>query len=222
LGEGVFRKGEEELNISQRDRVFDRLLFASGNRNKYGEFLELLPRCTVKNLIFAPLLPGTANIPDVEETGSTYVMNALLKALAWSAASGLPSIADDSGLEVEALDWRPGVHSARVSDGGRLLSSDAERNRWLLACMENKVNRRACFVAAVALSVPGEWALACEGMCGGQLATSETGAHGFGYDPLFIPDGYDISFGELPSSVKNSISHRAKAVMALLNILKGA
>ena len=210
------------LNISREAWVFDRLLFASGNRNKYGEFLELLPRLTVKKLLFAPEFQDGAltKIPEVEETGSTYVMNALLKAFAWSAASGLPSIADDSGLEVEALEWKPGVRSARVLDeNGKLLTSDAERNRWLLGCMENKTNRRACFVAAVAVSVPGEFALACEGVCEGRLAICESGANGFGYDPIFIPDGYGISFGELPSSVKNSISHRAKAVTALFNIL---
>ena len=204
-------------------RVFDRLLFASGNRHKYGEFLELLPRHVVKNMIFAPELPKAAtNVPEVEETGSTYVMNALLKAMTWSAFSELPSLADDSGVEVEALGWEPGVRSARVLDGGRLLPSDAERNKWLLARMEGKVNRRARFVAAVALSVPGEWALACEGVCDGQLATREAGPYGFGYDPLFVPDGYDVSFGELPPSVKNRISHRAAAVAALLDILAGA
>jgi len=88
--------------------------------------------------------------------------------------------------------------------------------------MENKVSRRASFVAAVALSVPGEWTLACEGVCNGRLANCETGPNGFGYDPLFIPDGYSVSFGELSPSVKNNISHRAKAIAALLNILKGA
>ena len=182
-----------------------------------------MPRHAVKNLIFAPELTSAAvvagKIPGVEETGSTYVMNALLKALAWSAASGLPSLADDSGLEVKALGWKPGVRSARVSDGDRLLSSDAERNRWILACMETRVDRRARFVAAVALSVPGEWTLACEGVCDGRLATCEAGECGFGYDPLFVPDGYDVSFGELSPSVKNRISHRAKAVTALLDIL---
>jgi len=213
------------LNIPQENLIFDRLLFASGNRNKYGEFLELLPHRAVKELLFAPEMSGGAltKIPEVEETGSTYVMNALLKAFAWSEASGLPSIADDSGLEVEALNWRPGVRSARVlNEDGKLLTSDAERSRWLLAHMENKANRRACFVAAVAVSIPGKWALACEGVCEGRLAVRESGANGFGYDPIFIPDGYDISFGELPSCVKNSISHRAKAVTALFNILDGA
>lgn len=213
------------LNTPLKSRDFDRLLFASGNRNKYSEFIELLPRSAAKGLLFAPELPGGAltKIPEVEETGSTYVMNALLKALAWSEASGLPSIADDSGIEVEALGWKPGVRSARVLDGdGKLLTSDAERNRWLLARMENNANRRACFVAAVALSMPGEWALACEGVCEGRLATCESGANGFGYDPLFIPDGYDVPFGELSSSIKNSISHRAKAVTALFDILNSA
>ena len=164
-------------------------------------------------------------IPEVEETGSTYAMNALLKAMTWSAAFGLPCLADDSGLEVEALGWEPGVRSARVFDGKRLLSNDAERNQWLLTRMEGKTDRRerrAKYVAAVALSVPGEWELVCEGACEGRLAANETGEHGFGYDPLFVPDGYDVSFGELPPSVKNSISHRAKAVAALLDILADA
>ena len=207
------------MSTSCGTRVFDRLLLATGNRHKYDEFLELLPRHAVNNLIFAPLLLNGASIPEVEETGSTYVMNALLKALAWSAASGLPCLADDSGLEVEALGWAPGVRSARVSDGERLLSSDTERNQWLLTRMESKANRRARFVAAVALSMPGEWALACEGACDGRLATSGAGEYGFGYDPLFLPDGYDASFGELTPSVKNRISHRAKAVAALFDIL---
>jgi XTP/dITP diphosphohydrolase len=195
------------------------LVLATGNRHKYVEFLELLPGNMVKKLLFAPDLPDSVKIPEVEETGSTYMMNALLKAMAWSAASGLPSLADDSGLEVEALGWEPSVRSARVFDGTRLLSSDAERNRWLLERMKHRDDRRARYVAVAALSMPGEWALACEGICDGRLAAREAGAHGFGYDPLFVPDGYDASFGELPSSVKNSISHRAKAVAALFDIL---
>ena len=209
------------MSIFRRSPIFDRLLLASGNRNKYDEFLELLPRYAAKKLLFAPELPSAVRITEVDETGSTYMTNALLKAMAWGAASGLPSLADDSGLEVEALGWGPGVRSARVFDGERLLSGDAERNRWLLARMAGKTDRRASFVAVVALSVPGEWALACEGVCDGRLATREAGGHGFGYDPLFVPDGYNASFGELPPSVKNSISHRAKAVTALFGILSG-
>jgi XTP/dITP diphosphohydrolase len=211
--------------------LFESLLLATGNRAKHKEFLELLPSGVVGELLFAPDLWGrkTSENKTLEETGTTYAMNAFLKAQAWARASGLPSLADDSGIEVEALSWRPGVRSARIVEG-----SDADRNRWLLSQMgeqddgraHNRLvcNRRACFVAALALSVPfsperGEWTLVCEGVCDGRLGKRETGEHGFGYDSLFIPDGYDVSFGELPSSVKNKISHRAKALQALLEIL---
>jgi len=207
-----------------KELPFDELLFASGNRNKYNEFLELVPRSVAKRLLFAQDLPDSVRIPPVEETGSSYMMNALLKAVAWSEASGLPCIADDSGLEVRAIGWEPGIYSARVVGEGehRLLANDTERNQWLLIRLRNESDRRADFVAAVALSVPEKWTIACEGVCCGHLTISLTGANGFGYDPLFIPDGYNVSFAELSASVKNSISHRARALVALFDILKGA
>jgi XTP/dITP diphosphohydrolase len=129
-------------------------------------------------------------------------------------------LADDSGLEVEALAWGPGIRSARVVEG-----ADADRNRWLLSQMERAPDkRRARFVAAVALSVHfspegGKWTLVCEGVCNGRLGKLERGNEGFGYDSLFIPDGYDVSFGELPSAVKNKISHRARALKTLMEII---
>lgn len=172
-----------------------------------------MPRDTVGELVFAPDIAPM----DVDETGTTYVMNALLKSTAWANASGLPSLADDSGIELEALEWGPGVHSARIVPG-----SDADRRQWLLDRMRGKASRRAHFVAAVALTVPGRWTLACEGALSGGLSDRERGDGGFGYDPLFIPDGYDLSFGELPPSVKNRISHRARATAALLEILSKA
>jgi XTP/dITP diphosphohydrolase len=233
---------------------FKSLLLATGNRGKYREFLDLLPPSVMGELLFAPDALGrkaarqdlgengldvkkssgekssgenfTVGNFTVEETGSTYAMNAFLKAQGWALASGLPSLGDDSGIEVEALSWAPGVRSARIVEG-----SDADRNRWLLSQMDKleKMNtgensRRARFVAAVALSVPfspaeGEWTIICEGACDGHLGEREAGGHGFGYDSIFIPDGYDVSFGELPSAVKNKISHRAKAVQALVEIL---
>ena len=193
---------------------FDTLLLASGNRGKYGEFLELLPNSAVKKLLYAPDVAADVH---VEETGATYAMNAYLKARAWAEISGLPSLADDSGVEAEALDWRPGVRSARAAEG-----SDQDRNRWLLSQMEGKANRRTCYVAAVALAFPHQWTLVCEGECWGNLEKSERGEGGFGYDPLFVPDGYDVSFGELPSAVKNQISHRARAVRALFDLLDDA
>ena len=194
---------------------FESLLLATGNRHKYEEFLELLPREHVGKLIFASEVSLRGGYPDVEETGVTYAMNAVLKAQAWALASGLPSLADDSGIEVEALSWRPGIYSARAIEG-----SDADRNHWLLTQMKGQSDRRAHFVAAVALAIPEKWTIVCEGVVSGFLGEGETGVHGFGYDPLFIPDGYEISFGELPSSVKNKISHRARAVDSLFAILK--
>ena len=198
--------------MSGTRNLLETLVLASGNRGKYAEFLALLPRGVTGKLLFAP---DVARVPEVEETGETYAMNAILKARAWALISGLPSLADDSGIEAEALGWRPGVRSARAVEG-----SDADRNRWLLSQMEGQKNRRARFVAVVALSVPsseGEllWTLAAEGVCEGHLAEREAGTGGFGYDPLFIPDGYDVSFAELPLAVKNQISHRAKALQNL-------
>jgi XTP/dITP diphosphohydrolase len=194
--------------------LFESLLLATSNRHKYEEFLELLPRAAVKKLLFAQEA-GLAKPPAIKETGTTYAMNAFLKARALSWAAGIPCLADDSGIEVEALSWRPGVRSARVVEG-----SDEDRNRWLLSQMAGRKERRAHFVAAVALSMPRCWTLVCEGVCGGKLGESEKGRRGFGYDPLFIPDGYDVSFSELPSAVKNEISHRARAVRALWELLE--
>jgi XTP/dITP diphosphohydrolase len=206
---------------------FESLLLATANRSKHKEFLELLPISVTEELLFPPDAAGRGMFGfsfekrglEVEETGTTYAMNAFLKARAWAVASGLPSLGDDSGIEVEALSWAPGIRSARIVEG-----NDADRNRWLLSRMDGQHDRRACFVAALALSVPfspggGEWTIVCEGVCEGRLGQRETGGHGFGYDPLFIPDGYDVSFGELSSDVKNKISHRAKAVQALVELL---
>ncbi|GHV34938.1 non-canonical purine NTP pyrophosphatase [Synergistales bacterium] len=189
--------------------MFDVILLATTNRGKYREFSEILTGVLARKLLFAP----DAAPLDVEENGATYASNAVLKARAWAAASGLPALADDSGLEVEALGWRPGLFSARAAAG-----ADSDRNRWLLSELYEKAARRASFVADVALAMP-EWTLVCEGVCDGRISEAEAGEGGFGYDPLFIPDGFNISFAELPMEIKNKISHRAKAVKALLDSL---
>ena len=194
---------------------FKKLLLATGNRHKYEEFLALLPPDISPSLVFAPDFAAEIPAADLEETGTTYAMNACIKALAWADVSGLPSLADDSGIEVEALAWKPGVRSARIVEG-----SDADRNAWLLERMRGQCCRRAHYVAAIALAVPGQWTIICEGICSGTLAESPSGEHGFGYDPLFIPDGYEISFGELPATEKNKISHRLRALQELFRILK--
>lgn len=170
----------------------------------------MLPRSLAAELVFAPELGRLT----VEETGETYADNARLKARAWAQASGLPCLADDSGLEAEALDGAPGVRSARIVPG-----SDEDRNNWLLEQLRGKSNRRGRFVAALALVVPLEWELICRGECPGRIAESPAGLGGFGYDPLFVPDGFDASFAELPPATKNVISHRAVALRRMLDLL---
>ena len=189
---------------------FENLLLATGNRGKYEEFRAIQPETFVGSLLFAPEVGGLA----VEETGGSYAMNAVLKAKAWAEASGLPSLADDSGLEVAALGGLPGVRSARIVEG-----TDEDRNRWLLSQMEGRGDRRARFVAALALSVPGRWTLVCEGECPGRIAERPSGTGGFGYDPLFLSDGLDGSFADIPPETKNAVSHRAAALRALLQVL---
>ena len=188
----------------------ERLVLATGNQGKYEEFKAMLPHSLVNELVFAPELGRIA----VEETGKTYVDNALLKARAWAAASGLPGLADDSGIEADALGGAPGVHSARIVPG-----SDADRNDWLLSQLRGKADRRGRFVAALALVVPEEWTLVCEGKCPGRIAEAPAGCGGFGYDPLFVPDGFEVSFAELPPETKNAISHRAVALKRMLGVL---
>ncbi|GHS99423.1 non-canonical purine NTP pyrophosphatase [Synergistales bacterium] len=189
--------------------MFDVILLATANQGKYGEFKDILTGRLTRELLFAPRVAPL----EVEESGATYASNAVLKAKAWAAASGLPALSDDSGLEVGALGWRPGLFSARAA-----LGTDFDRNAQLLSQMEGHTNRRAFFVADVALATP-DWTLVCEGVCGGRITGNTSGKGGFGYDPLFVPDGFDLSFAELPTEVKNKISHRAKAVQNLLEIL---
>ena len=159
----------------------------------------------------------------VEETGSTYEENALIKASEWSRLTGLPAIADDSGLEVRALGWEPGIYSARSAAGG-----DLERIEWLLGRMDGISDRRACFVACLVI-VPfipehdersrGRTFFSVEGRCWGSIAYSPSGGSGFGYDPVFVPDGYDLSFAEMGQAKKSQISHRSIAVQGLAKIM---
>lgn len=190
--------------------LFDRLVLATGNRGKHREFVDLLPPSLAGELVFAPELACLA----VEEAGASYAENALLKARAWAAVSGLPCLADDSGLEVEALGGAPGLRSARIVPG-----DDADRNEWLLSQLSGRTDRRARFVAALALCLPGRWTLICEGECPGRIAEAPSGTRGFGYDPLFLPEGFSVSFAQLPPETKNSVSHRADAVRGMMDIL---
>lgn len=190
------------------------LLIATSNEGKLAEL-----RAMLSDLPFD--LAGLKDFPNIQpipETGSTFIENAALKAAGYARQIKLPTLADDSGLEVKALGGAPGVFSARFLGDG---VSYAERNRTLLAALEKATDRSARFVCAVALAGPdGRVFHVLEETCEGHLAKSPRGFGGFGYDPIFIPSGYKQTFGELSLEVKNRISHRARAIAAAREFLR--
>jgi XTP/dITP diphosphohydrolase len=150
----------------------------------------------------------------VEETGVTYKENAALKAQAFAKASGLPSLADDSGLEVQVLGGKPGLHSARTAE------TAAERRALLLQQLASKPQPwRATFHSTVALALPNGQIYFAEGECKGEISPVERGKGGFGYDPIFIVDGMARTMAELSMEEKNKLSHRAKAIEQMKAIL---
>ena len=187
------------------------MILASTNRGKYREMKAQLEPLGIE-LLFG----GDFEKPlDVDETGESYAENALLKARAWAEATGLPALADDSGLEAEALGGRPGIHSARAVEG-----SDSDRMYWLLGEMTDKSDRRGRFACAIAVVFPDKKEpLTVTKYCPGQITREPAGESGFGYDPIFVPDGFDKTFAELGGEIKNKISHRAMAVKGIAEML---
>ena len=185
------------------------LLVATSNAGKVRELSQLLAGLPLR----LRLLAEFGDIPEAEETGRTFAENATLKALHYSALGGMLTLSDDSGLAVDALGGAPGVHSARYAGPH---ATYAERMRKLLdeiAAAGDERGRRARFVCVIAVADPSTGAPETfEGTCEGRIAQAPRGTGGFGYDPLFIPDGYEQTFGELPDHVKHSISHRARAL----------
>ncbi len=151
---------------------------------------------------------------EIEETGTSFSENALIKARAVAAATRLPALADDSGLCVDALGGAPGVRSARYSGGG-----DAENRRLLLENLQNAADRRAHFVCAVALVFPDGRELVAEGRADGMIASEEHGTGGFGYDSLFVSDELGKTFASASEEEKNSVSHRGRALAKLAAML---
>ena len=157
------------------------------------------------------------DVPDVIEDGDTLEANAIKKAVELCEATGLPALADDSGLEVEALNGAPGVFSARYA--GEECSYSANNDK-LLRELEGETNRRAQFRTVIAFARPDAPPQTVEGICQGRIIDEPRGEHGFGYDPLFVPDGFNHTFAELPADEKNRISHRARALNAAANLWK--
>jgi XTP/dITP diphosphohydrolase len=191
------------------------LLIATRNPGKVREIESILadPGWSFSSLQSFPGVDTPAEI------GATYAENAILKARFYSLATGMCALADDSGLEVEALSGAPGVYSARYAGDN---ASDAGRRTLLVSELAKipNVNRRARFVAVVAISDPqGAVLNVSEGICEGTIIFSPRGNGGFGYDPLFVPDGYNETFAELPEDIKNRISHRARALVKTRDFL---
>lgn len=190
------------------------ILIATKNLGKFGEMQKLL-----RGLPFH--LRSLNEFPDVfevEETGATFEENAILKAREYARQTKISALADDSGLEIAALGNAPGVFSARYAGNN---STDAEKISKLLKELEDKSDRRARFVCVMALAdETGKIIYSAEGICNGKIALSASGINGFGYDPIFIPEGFDKTFGELPSNIKQKISHRAQAIKQIIRFFQ--
>ena len=181
-------------------------ILASNNAKKIGELTPILARF---GITIRP--QRDYGIDEVAETGLTFVENAFIKARHAAKQSGLPAIADDSGLCVPALGGAPGIYSARYSGEG-----DDGNNRKLLAALENVADRRAYFVCLIVYlrHADDPLPLIAEGLWHGHITDTPRGDGGFGYDPLFIPDGYTQTAAELTTDEKNRLSHRAQALAA--------
>jgi XTP/dITP diphosphohydrolase len=193
-----------------------KLVLATANAGKQREFAALL-----SPLGLELVLQSTLGIDSVEETGTTFEVNALLKARHAARHSGMPALADDSGLEVDALDGRPGVWSARY---GGAMATNHDNNARLLSELagvpaQHRGARYRCILVLVR-SAEDAAPLIASGTWEGRIATRATGGGGFGYDPLFVPEGHEVSAAELPLAQKNAESHRRKALTALAAQLK--
>jgi XTP/dITP diphosphohydrolase len=188
-----------------------RLIVATRNAHKTREIQRILgPGFEVCDL------SAHGDVPDIRETGKSFDENAKLKAVATSKRVPGPVVADDSGLEVDALGGAPGIHSARYAGAN---ATDKEKVSKLLSELARVgakgKKRRARFRCVLGLAQHGRLLEVFEGVVEGKIADEPRGSHGFGYDPIFIPNGFKETFGELPEEVKNKISHRAKAILRL-------
>lgn len=214
------RKGIAGLMQAQRDALGERaahiapkplLVAATGNEHKLRELRQIFgDMYTIVGMSSAGFSSG------IDETATTFAGNAAIKAEAVCKATGLPTIADDSGLTVEALDGEPGVYSARYAG---VHGDDSANNELLLRRMRGKTQRDCAFVSAIALARPGEKTLIAEGTCPGKLLDAPRGNGGFGYDPLFLYENGE-TFAEMSQETKNRVSHRARACAKMREMMK--
>lgn len=186
-----------------------KLLVATRNRHKLAEIRAILGSEGLE--LVSPDEVG--RLPLVEENAATFEGNARCKAVTLAVASGLWALADDSGLEVDALQGAPGVRSARYAGAQ---ADDAANNAKLLNALRGTTDRRARFRCVLVLAAPDGRTWSVRGVCEGWILKAPRGRQGFGYDPLFVPCGHEATFAELPAEVKNAISHRASALQQAL------
>jgi XTP/dITP diphosphohydrolase len=192
------------------------LLVATYNKGKLAELRDLLADLPLTILE----LDSFPTVEPIAETGQTFAENATLKASGYAKQTGLLALADDSGLKVDALDGAPGVLSARYGGPG---ASDSDRTSKLLSELSGVAveARTARFVSVIAIADEGGQIVSLfKGKCEGRIADAPSGSRGFGYDPIFIPDGFNKTFGELEPKVKNRISHRARALAQACEFLR--
>lgn len=190
------------------------IIIATKNAGKAEEFRTFFAKYHIKAV---SLLDLTEPIEDIEETGSTFEENAALKAEQIAEKMDTPVLADDSGLVADALDGRPGIYSARYAGEPKDDQANLEK---VLSELEGISNRQASFICVLAVAIPGQKTFFKRGVCEGTLATEPSGENGFGYDPIFVPNGYTKTMAQLTSDKKNEISHRSDAIMKLEKWIK--
>lgn len=191
---------------------YKEIIFASHNKGKIAEIKKILQPFGIN------VLSGEdVNLPDVEETGKTFEENAYIKALAAAKEKNVPCVADDSGLCVDAIGGKPGVYTARYAPNRDF---DKGMDKLLNELAETKSNNRsAYFSCVIVLAYPDGNYKSFEGRVDGSIATQKSGKAGFGYDPIFIPTGFNRSFAEFDSDEKNKISHRGRALQKFIQYL---
>lgn len=189
---------------------YQQIVLATGNEGKVREFKKLVEGVDLE----IKGLKDFGPIPDIVEDGKTFEDNAYKKAHLTAKYLGIPALADDSGLVVDALGGEPGVHSARYAGED---ATDRENNLKLIAAMEGQENRKAAFETILAIAVPRGPALIYEGRCEGVLLHENRGENGFGYDPLFYYPEFKKTFAQMTQEEKNSVSHRGKAMAELIS-----
>lgn len=193
-----------------------KLLVATGNKGKIKELENFLSGVNIQ----IKGLSDFENISQVRETGKTFAENSALKAKSYAAQTGLWALADDSGLEVDYLNGAPGVFSARFAGENATDQENIEKLLAELSEITKEKNRRARFVCLMTIAdEKGEVKFNARGVCEGRIAVNPSGTNGFGYDPVFIPEGFEQTFGELSADFKKKLSHRAQAMEKIIEYL---